>query len=366
MIQRDYLQENRKNMGTAGTLTFNVDYTDPISEIDLLFEATNGASSNKDNPIERNISKIEIVDGGTVLWDLPGDVLLAHFSHLQQGLTHSYRSGVLSDSVWQVLTVRFGRELYDQMFAFNPIAHKNPQLKITFDEATVRAAGTTGYLSDSFNVSILVKLMEQAPSPKGFLSCREVETFTTVDSGDKPVEMPTDRIIRMLMVRTYLTAVHFSNNITRYKLSIDGGKSIPFDLLYRNMRDKMSEYFKPIRVPNYTIVDDGEAVQSWIGDSFYETVRSHYADSFASAASHSGGRLYIAHRQHDNTPRNAASVHYAVTGIPFHNTMIYPFGRLNQPDEWFDPRAVNNLRLFLSQGDADAECNVCVQQVYQY
>lgn len=366
MQQRDYLQENQKDMGTSGTLSFNVDYTDPISEINLLFEATNGSDCNKDSPIERSITKIEIVDGGTVLWDLPGDVLLAHYTHLNQGLEHCYRSGAVSDSVWQSLNLRFGRFLYDPIFAFNPRAHKNPQLRITFDEATVRAAGTTGFLSDSFNLSILVKLMENAPSPVGFLSCREVETFTTADSGDKKVELPTDRVIRMLMIRTYLTAIHFSNNITKYKLSVDGGKFVPFDLYYRNMRDKMSKYFKPVLIPQYTKTDNQEWHQSWIGDGFYATIRAHQGTNIAGAESHSGGRFKVYHSTHAGVAVNGGAVHFAVCGIPFHNTLIYPFGRLNEPDEWFDARIANKLDLFLTQGDADAECNVCVQQVYRY
>ena len=49
---RDYVQEKQYDMGVSGTVTFNLDYTDPISHIDLMFEATNGASGNKNNPIK--------------------------------------------------------------------------------------------------------------------------------------------------------------------------------------------------------------------------------------------------------------------------------------------------------------------------
>jgi hypothetical protein len=43
---RDYLQESRDDMGTSGTKIYNLDYTDPITQLDLYFEATNGASGN--------------------------------------------------------------------------------------------------------------------------------------------------------------------------------------------------------------------------------------------------------------------------------------------------------------------------------
>ena len=366
MRTRTYLAENQDDMGTAGTKTYNLDFTDPISEIDLLFEATNGGTSNKNNPIEANISKIEIVDGGSVLWDLPGDVALAYWSHLNQSLAQAYRSGAASDAVCQPISIRFGRDLYDPELAFNPNAHKNPQLKVTFDEATIRAAGATGFVSDSFNLSIMVKLMENAASPSGFLSCREVQTFTSVASGDTKVELPTDKSIRALMVRVYKAGVHPSTDITRYKLSCDGGKFIPFDLYYRNLRDYMSEYFKPVLVPQYSVTDNGEAHETWIADGFAEFIRAHSAQHIVGAGTHAGGQLTVSIYTDAGVGVDGSAVHFGVVGLPFHQTYIYPFGRLNEMTEWFDARAFNKADLFLTNGGAGAEVNVAVQQLYTY
>lgn len=366
MIQRDYIQENRDNMGTAGTLTYDLDYADPITELSLLFEATNGGTHNKSNPIEINISKIEIVDGGEVLWDAPGVIAYGVQSQLNGQLAHCYRSGAVSDSVWGTIPINFGRYLYDKAFAFNPVAHKNPQLKITFDEATTRAAGALGYLSDSWNLSILVKLMEDGDAPLGFLAMREVEAYTSLVSGDRPTHMPTDRPIRFIATRMYETSVHMSNHITRYKLSIDGGKHVPFDLLYRNMRDKTSNYFKPILVPGYTAMDAGEWHESWCGDGFVAFVRSHDSTHIATAISHSGGRIRLDLYTHDGIAVNGAAMHYGVTGYPLHNTFIYPFGRLNDPGDWLNPSTFKKLDYILTQGNEAAAISVNVQQLHAY
>lgn len=366
MIQRDYIQENRYDMGTAGTLTFNLDYSDPITEISLLFEATNDSAGNKSNPLEMSISKIEIVDGGEVLWSAPGVVAFSAWCQLNGGLPHCYRSGAVGDAVWTPINLLFGRYLYDKLYAFNPLAHKNPQLKITFDEATINTPGTDGYATDTWNVSILVKLMEDSTPPVGFLSLRDIESFSSASAGDRKVELPTDAVIRFISTRVYETAVHMENHVTRYKLSADGARRVFFDLLYRNMRDKCSEYFKPILVPNYTICDVGEWHQSWLGDGFVAFIRAHDSTNIATATSHSGARFRLDQYTHAGAAVNGGAVHYGVRGFPLHNMFIYPFGRLDDPEDWLDAKVYNKLDYILSQGNELATVQVGLQRVYPY
>lgn len=366
MQQREHLLEDRYDMGTSGTVTFNLDYSSPITSIDLLFEATNGATSCKNNPIERNISKIEIVDGGQVLWDLQGDVSLAFIATLRGALPHSYRTGAISDTPYQTIPIVFGRELYDEQLAFNPKAHRNPQIKVTFDEATVTAAGATGYVSDSFNISLLVHLMENGAQPQGFLSCRQVETFTSLASGDKRIEMPTDQKIRNFILRCYESGVDMRSGITNVKFSMDGGKRVPFDFYVRNLLDSMIAHFRPILVPFYTPTNDGETHQTWVGIDLEAFVRSHVSGHIATASSSWPGQMTIAHKLHDNTSVDGQPVHFGVIGWGFHNTYVYPFGRLWNPDDWLDLADVRKLDCFLTQGNAGAECDVAVQSLYRY
>jgi len=366
MRTRDYLLENRDDMGTSGTKVYNLDFTDPISEIGLLFEATLGASGSQDNPIERNITKIEIVDGGQVLWDLPGELALAYWSHLNQGLAHCWRTSVPNGTPWQPIDIRFGRHLYDPLFAFNPLAHKNPQLRVTFDEAHIVAAGATGYSSDTFNLSILVKLMEDATPPEGFLANRLVDAIATVGSGESKHEIPTDKDIRALMVRVYDQGVHHSTSISRYRMSCDGGKFVPFDLFSRNMRDKMAAYFKPLLIPNQSYCTSGNPYDSWIGDCFEYKVRAHDSGIIAGGAGHSGGRTIIHLEDHDGSDPSSKTVYIAVKGLAFHNTQIYPFGRLDFPDDWFKANDYKKIDLFLTNGATTGEIEVAVQQLHRY
>lgn len=366
MKTRDHLLEHQDDMGTAGTLTYNLDFTDPITCIELTFGGTNGATSNKENPIERNISKIEIVDGGEVLWDLPGDVALALASHLQGSVPNRYYTEVPNDGPYQKIPLMFGRYLYDHEYGFNPNAHRNPQLKITFNEATVNAAGASGFVSDSLTVDILVRLMEDVSPPQAFLSCRDVYQYTSLASGDTRIEMPTDRILRMLIVRAYESEVDLRASITNYELSADGGKFVPFDLPSGTIVGIMSDIFPKIDVNSLVRLTDATRCETWVGIDDLGQLTSRADDYIAAADTFWPASVYPYVFGHAGGDGTDVDVFMSVAGWCMHNTVLKPFGRLVVPDDWFDVRGYRQLDLFLTNGNAGAEVNIGVQQVYPY
>jgi len=363
---RDDVLTSGEDMGTSGTVTLNLDYTDVISQLVLDFTATNGATHNKDNPIERNITKIELVSGSDVLWSLPGDVAYALYAQLNGAQNNEYYTSTPNSVQRAVLCVRFGRFLYDPVYAFNPNAFRNPQLKITFDEATVRAAGATGFVSDSFAVTIVASLMEDTEAPRGYLTAKDIYDFTSLASGDVQIDMPTDHPYRMLMVRVYESGTFYASNVSRFKLSCDGAKFIAFDLPTAYFRDMMFARFPPVSRYAYAVTDDGEWHQTWMGFYLRDAVRGHNAATIVTASSQTSARVQYNTRSHAGAVINGQTVHYQSTGWMPHNTLMYPFGRLNEPLEWFNAPQYNSVKLYLTQGDAGAEVNVCVQQVRMY
>lgn len=366
MRVRDDMLRVRDDMGISGTLIYNIDYSDPISEIDLLFEATNGATHNKNNPIEWCVSKIEVVDGSDVLYSMPGDVALALWMHTHDKEPHAYRTEFGSDSPYLSLPIAFGRYLYDPLYSFNPIAHKNPQLRITFDEASIRAAGADGYVSDSFQLSIQCKLMEGGDAPRGFLMAKDVYDFTTVASGDERIDMPTDYPWRLLMVRAYEAQTDLRNSVTNYELNCDGGRYIVFDKHTRYVVDKMAEVCKPLQVDLTGVCSNATYTETFVGLDKQGSVCAGAAGYIVGASTFwpASVRPYVA--SHDGTPANDIVTRVVTSGWAIHNTLLMPFGRLDVPEEWFDARLHNNVRLYLTQGNAGAEVNVCVQQLRHY
>jgi len=363
---RDNVLEVRKDMGTSGTLTFNVDYSDPITQIDLMFEAVNGATYNKASPIELCVSKIELVDGSDVLYSLPGEVGYATYCHLNNGLPKQHRSENANDTPYVVIPIRFGRYLYDKVYAFNPNAFRNPQIKVTFDEATVNAAGATGYVSDSFNISIVVRLMQDAEAPRAMLMTKEIETFTSLASGDHVVEMPTDYPYRAIIARVYDASTDMRSNITNYKLSCDGGKFIPIDYHSRYAESVFFGNFKPLECPSVLMGSNGVASQHWVGMANKGAANAVAQGYIVGATTYGSGRVIFYVTTHAGVASNNIGITTLVQGLALHNTLIIPMGLLDVPEDWFNAPEYRNIRLYLTQSNAGADCNICVQQVRPY
>lgn len=363
---RDNILEVRKDMGTSATLAFNLDYADPITQIDLLFEAVNGATYNKASPPERCISKIEVVDGSDVLYSLPGDVALGAYAHFNNGFPKMHRSENANDTPYQVIPIRFGRYLYDEDYAFYPRAFRNPQLKVTFNEATVNAAGNTGYVSDSFNLSITTRLMEDAAAPRYMLMHKEIETFTSLASGDHVVEMPTDYPYRALIVRAYEASVDCRSSLTGYKLNCDGGKFVPIDMHSRYVEGIMFDNFKPLMTGAVIMASNGVASQHWVGYANKGAGNAVAQGYIFGASTWGSGRVSSYLTTHAGVASNNVGVSILVNGLAVHNCMIIPMGRLDVPQEWFQAQGYGNVKLYLTQGNEGAEVNVCLQQVRPY
>lgn len=366
MRVREYIQESRIDIGTSGTKTFNLDYTDPITQIDLYFEGTNGANDNIASPFESCISKIEIVDGGEVLWDLPGEVAFAAYITDNEGVPYSEREEAGNASVRQCIPIRFGLKLFDQVYAFDPRKHKNPQLRFTFNEAAVNTAGADGYVSDSITFTLHIRLMEGAPAPRGFLSYRTIESFTSVGTGDRRVELPTDRVIRYLICRAYEAGVAVYTSISNHKLSADGGKWIPFDLPARDFMNRHCETFRPIALHGDISLSDAVTSEHWVGINLQGQVCAKSNNIIAGGSFYIFSQVYGRVCADDGVSASEEDCHVAVTGWAFHNTLIYAFGDRMKPEDWFDPKAFNKLDYFINDNDADADVDVCLQQVYKY
>lgn len=358
--------EVQDDLGTSGTSIYKLDYLSPITRIDLLFEATNGASHNKENPIEINISKIELVDGSDVLWSLNGKLALARCAQLNGKMPYCYRTEAASDSPYQTIPIEFGRFYGDTELAFNPKAFQNPQLKVTFDEATTRAASTTGYVSDSFVLSISVHLMENAPIPSGFLSSKQILDFTSVDSGDKRISMPVDRPYRFLFVSAWKDETDVRSIITNYKLDCAGGSWLPINMHARFVAEMQVDRFNYFELNLTGMLSHVVYTKHYIAFDNQGQVCSGAAAYFMGASTFWPGSVRPYVYFHDGTTSNNQVGRVVLSGLCLHATQFIPFGLLDKPETWLNVAAKKPIYLYLTQGVADAECFVGVEQLRTY
>lgn len=363
---RDDVLIDADDMGTSGTKIYDLNYADVISQLALTFKATNGTTSNAENPMERNISKIEIVDGGEALWTLPGDVAYALYSQEYGKPPAESWVGAGNGSPMVTIPICFGRYLYDPVYGFLPRQFKNPQLRVTFNEATVNTAGASGFVSDSWTLSILARLMEEAPDPSGFLSCQSVYDFTSAASGDEKIPMPTDHPWRQLLVRAFESGTWFGTTLDHYKLSCDRGKFVPFDVDVDYLIRRMQEVYPITQKSGYEYIAAEGYLNVWMAVFKNMSVHAYHAGYIVGTTTDYRSRLGIRFKLHDGTAAGGRPIFLSVEGWAPHNTLLVPFGRLNEPGEWFNAPGYGSVDLYLTQGDADAEVNVAVQQARMY
>ncbi len=366
MKTRNLYLENSKTLGDSGTEIINLDMQDPITQIDLSLSATNGASHNLGNPVVHNITKIEVVDGSDVLFSMPGHILRGLISHLNGHIDDEYPTEQASEGAIEMLSIPFGRFLYDTDYAFNPQAFRNPQLKISWNLANVRAVAATGFTTATMSYTAIARLMSEVPSPKGFLMSKNLYSFTSAASGDERIDMPTDYPYRALAVRAYESGVDIVSTITNLKLSIDGDREIPLDIESGDLRHLMLRYFGVLEHTTRNRVTDGTAIETWMGLSVGGQMVAGTTGYIIGGGSWWKGQIDPYWKLHDNTAGSSGLAYITDKGTCFENTFVYPFGRLNDPETWFNARGINSLKLYLSQGNADAPVDVAVQQLRTY
>jgi len=343
-----------------------LDVNDPITELHVQLEATNGATYNKASPLERVITKIEVVDGSEVLFSLPGELALSAHASLVGKVPYGYRTEAGSDTPIQDIIIPFGRYMYDPAYALNPAGHRNLQLKTTWNLSAVTTVGATGYLTGSLQYSVLARVMQNVPAPIAMLTTKDVFDFTSLGSGDQRIEMPDDYPWRALFVRAYESGTAWDASLTNLKLQAQGGRYIPFDLPVREFILQQKSSLPPLALGGDVRASDSVASETFIAESMVGAITQYDSRYVFGTAWWWKSNVYMYVHDYDHTAATNADCWVLDHGWGLHNTFVYPFGILSEPATWLDAPALKPLRLYLTQGNAGAACNVAVQQVRTY
>ena len=363
--RREYI-EDRLTLVDSGTKTFDLDFVDTVSRLDITFRATNHYNHNKENPLLHNITKIELVDGGDVIISARGETLRGLFAHLDGRVPGYYQTEAFGGNVVETLPLSFGRFLYDTGYALNPVAFRNPQLKLTWDLGHIRTVGTDAYESGTLDVTIIARLMEDVPAPTAILTAKEVYDFTTADAGDERIPMPTDYPWRTLLVRAYENGTDFRTTINNIKLSCDGGKFLMFDERTDHLVQEQLDYYGRLENTRECVASFGDFVATYMGLSTGGQATGSTGHHFwpVSAWTHSDARVLGEH--YDGTDANLKNVWLTDRGTGYENCILVPMGVKNDPTTWFNAQQYGSILLYLTQGDEDAECQVLVQEARPY
>lgn len=370
MKYRDAYIEDELVLTDSGTKTIGIPFKDVVSQLYFLLQATNGATINRSNPPIKNLSKVELVDGSDVLFSLSGPEAqgLNYINHGKVPFRLISECG--GDYQRDVFYMDFGRYLGDPLWAFDPNKFTNPQIKFTWNLAAINTVGDEGFESGTGRMTILARLFDEPVAPGGFFMSKEHYSFTSAAKGVEPVDMPRDHIYRTLFTRVYLKDSSAKDILSKYKLTEENDKRIPFELHEKELRAIMMMPDEPAKY--------GVEYHAKTLDTLYHDVYAWYAVRMAASV---GAGKYRFHNQGlgmsgytdfhcgegDQTDIDTRERWIAeVVGRYFHALSYYRFGDPQNPNDWYNPTALGDLKLKLTQAKVDAAVAVCLQQARKY
>ena len=364
---REVYLEKDKTLADSGTETIEIATADPISEIELKFYAVNGATSNKGNPIARVVTKIEVFDGSDKLFSMDGRLATALYCYQSHGGYRETQNEAPLYTKGIRIPLRFGRWLWDPLYALIPQSFRNLQLKVSWNLAEVRAVGATGFGTGTAKMSVIVKVMEglEAP-PVGFFMSKDHYAFTSAGSGEERIALPTDHPYVSVLMRAWETGIDVSESITNLKLSLDHDKDIPFDIAASDAVAQLLEKYGEFNFSIFAFGDDAEAHEVWFGSASAALATAQSAGIICAATALSGGKVTMSQLTHAGVAQNGLTFFLLVAGQALYHAIYREFGDVEDPTTWLNAPDHGDIKLILTQGNAGAETNVVLTQARAY
>lgn len=366
MLYRRVYLENRTPLQDSGQRVTDINLRDPITAFWIQFRATNGAIDNLANLLADCVTGIEVIDGAKVLYSLDGAEALA-LACYQLGRVPSQLVTELP-GVTQSLAVplMFGRYEGDTELAFDPTKFVNPQVRITWNLAAIRAVGVLGFVTLSMAVSVVAIVMEGAPAPRAMLMHKEHYSYVTA-AGIEYVDLPTDYPYRGMLYRADLAARNLPAVVSNLRVTCDAGKYLPLDMRttdliaqLSNTHEKFSyqHLFHPVNGTTCFMImkylEDVALTCQNANDITYRYTNLAVGEGVLNQ--------WIA----GVADVNATNMYAMVRGYSPFRTVYIPFGRQDTPGDWFPVGTFRSVRLEATGAIAAANAFVCLSQEYPY
>ncbi len=343
---------------TAATKTIDINLKDVISRLSIELKLTGVLSVPTAHPAKA-ISKIEIVDGSNVIFSMKGIGALAldyYDTGVVPAVAPAYLAGVSSEAMFNL---NFGRKLFDEELALDPKRFNNLQLKISHDVTKGGCAPVAG------EIRVFADVFDQkVPTLRGFLCSKEHYAYTLASAGIEYVDLPTDFLIRKLLLQTYSDTTYPYQQINQVKLSEDHDKRVILEGYQSDFIKRFAMQY-PIWKELLRGAATAVAANFYVTPSYW-TYFAGLADDDAAAylsANIAGGSLLTV-KASGNCNFEALVQGYCPLGA-----VVYPFGKQDDLNDWWDVTQLGSARLKLSAGASGVVANsaeVITQQLRTY
>jgi len=254
--------------------------------------------------------------------------------------------------------------MWDKEYFMDLKKFANPQLKITTDEDVIRAMGVNGFLSGSFDVSIVAHIMEdEALTSKGFFMSKEVYAFTSGTSGNEYIELPRDYPYASLMIHSTIRGSDWHELIDNVKISCDSDKFVPFNRVGKDISETYENLNPPFQMRAVFFAAGNTTIQFPLYYNPRVDLLPHGANVTVGIGWIWSGNAILNVRDEDGSNIAAdAKFSAMIFGTDPHCSMIHKFGIFNDPTTHFDPTLWKEVQLILHQAAAGA-VKIVLQQL---
>jgi hypothetical protein len=349
------------DVGPSGTKVIDINFTDYISRIDILFKYTVVTVSVQIGRVVDCITRVELVDGGNTIASITGAQLAALNCYNRKRLPFFSGSLTVGGICEQMVSIDFGRWIYDEMFAFAPGVFRNPQLRITFDED---ASNTSAVIN---SLAVYAEVMSDIQkTPQNFICPREWKNYTFGTSSHESSSLPTSHIIKSIMLNPESADHSPVDLISTLKLSIDNDKFVIIDA-------SMDDFLKSLHAKyprfSYKMILDAVVTAKTVYANLSDDLKINiqYDDTaFVTAQSKFAVPTYTGNIIALGASVDIQADEAEISGTCPFNSIMIQHGDEWDYEQWLDARNAKTLDIdILSSSDADTgdDCSIVVELV---
>jgi hypothetical protein len=364
-VERYTYIENARPLADSGEYVTDIKITDPITKLLFKFQATNGGTSNKAQTAADVVDEIAILDGANVIMSLTGKQIVALDAYLRGALGYHTITEAANASQNLFVTIPFGRWDEDTELALSPKSFSNPQIRVRWNLANVRAVGATGFATGSATFSAIAKVVETLPVPKGYRRYVKHYSFTSAASGTEVVELPTTAPIRAIMLGSLTTSGGALVGLSKVRVTLDQGKVVVFEMTPADLKRIMWDMYYWFTYKHTFMAADGDTIYSILRERTAFSGFAATADTVVTISSNDTGAETLAVKT-AGAAGTLQNVNADINGLCPHGYVYIPFGVYDDPNTWLQAQNYRSVRLELDQNAAGASVGVVLDTLQGY